>query len=214
MDWSMWLNIQFIAYLKYIIRSLNLLLAVSLNSGLPLRPNPANPQVPRSLELAWPFSAAWQSWIRFLKLGDIGHMVFFQEMVYHIMYGLSSWLQNLFISIGQRHQSQYITPKPLAQWSAFHESSNPVSKNVKWYLMHDSNIILILLCSFSCFGWVVIGCMIFANQQYEMGYSSNNTRGHTYLTWSRRANKKPRRVGTKWSRNPKGELQTRTQGVE
>ena len=107
-----------------------------------------------------------------------------------------------------------ITPKPLAQWSAFHESSNPVSKNVKWYLMHDSNIILILLCSFSCFGWVVIGCMIFANQQYEMGYSSNNTRGHTYLTWSRRANKKPRRVGTKWSRNPKGELQTRTQGVE
>ena len=73
MDWSTWLNIQFIAYLKYIIiRSLNLLLAVSLNSGLPLRPNPANPQVPRSLELAWPFSAAWQSWIRFLKLGDIG----------------------------------------------------------------------------------------------------------------------------------------------
>lgn len=108
MDWSMWLNIQFIAYLKYIIiRSLNLLLAVSLNSGLPLRPNPANPQVPRSLELAWPFSAAWQSWIRFLKLGDIGHMVFFQEKVYHIMYGLSSWLQNLFISIGQRHQNQY-----------------------------------------------------------------------------------------------------------
>lgn len=60
------------AIASFLYRSLNLFLGVSLNPfWAPVMAKHRNFQVPRSLELAWPFSAAWQSWIRFLKLGDV-----------------------------------------------------------------------------------------------------------------------------------------------